>query len=52
MCAWCFGLGAAAIVGQAARRANGEAHNGNSIRYVIPREGAMLYFDPVRHSSR
>jgi putrescine transport system substrate-binding protein len=31
-------------VGQAAMRAR-EAANGNVIRYSIPREGAMLYFD-------
>ena len=31
-------------VGQAAARAR-EAANGNVIRYSIPREGAMLYFD-------
>lgn len=40
----CLVFGWSGDVGQAATRAR-EAHNGNSIRYVIPREGAMLYFD-------
>ncbi|MBS0387526.1 MAG: polyamine ABC transporter substrate-binding protein [Proteobacteria bacterium] len=40
----CLVFGWSGDVGQAAARAR-EAHNGNSIRYVIPREGAMLYFD-------
>jgi putrescine transport system substrate-binding protein len=40
----CLVFGWSGDVGQAATRAR-EAHNGNTIRYVIPREGAMLYFD-------
>ncbi|HVO00496.1 MAG TPA: polyamine ABC transporter substrate-binding protein [Steroidobacteraceae bacterium] len=40
----CLVLGWSGDVGQAATRAR-EARNGNTIRYVIPREGAMLYFD-------
>ncbi len=40
----CLVFGWSGDVGQAATRAR-EAHNGNIIRYVIPREGAMLYFD-------
>jgi putrescine transport system substrate-binding protein len=40
----CLVFGWSGDVGQAATRAR-EAHNGNSIRYVVPREGAMLYFD-------
>lgn len=40
----CLVFGWSGDVGQAATRAR-EAHNGNLIRYVIPREGAMLYFD-------
>ena len=40
----CLVFGWSGDVGQAATRAR-EAHNGNAIRYVIPREGAMLYFD-------
>ena len=40
----CLVFGWSGDVGQAATRAR-EAHNGNPIRYVVPREGAMLYFD-------
>ena len=40
----CVVIGWSGNVGQAATRAR-EAHNDNTICYIIPREGAMLYFD-------
>lgn len=40
----CLALGWSGDVGQAALRAR-EAKNGNTIKYLIPKEGAVLFFD-------
>ncbi len=40
----CLALGWSGDVGQAALRAR-EAKNGNNIKYLIPKEGAVLFFD-------
>jgi putrescine transport system substrate-binding protein len=40
----CLALGWNGDVGQAALRAR-EAKNGNNIKYMIPKEGAVLFFD-------